>query len=323
MRFLSILEAVREAMHTALGSDRRVLLLGQDIGRNGGVFRATDGLFEEFRGRVIDMPISEAATVGAAVGLAVSGLVPIVELQFLPFAHQAFHQLVDQLPRMRNRSQGRFNMSVTVRAPFGGGVRAPELHSDAVEAHLTNVPGLKVLAPATARDAKGLLLGAIRDPDPVVFLEPLASYHTVRDDVPMADYATPFVSRLAREGADVALVGWSSAVHLCIRAAERAESEGISCAVLDLRSLVPLDVSGLTEIASRTGRVIVVHEAPVHGGYGAEVAATIQDEVFTRLKTGVRRVGALNAPYPFYSGERLFLPGEDVVLQVIREIVRA
>lgn len=318
MRSLTVLQSVREALSTALATDDRVLLLGQDVGRNGGVFRATDGLFDQFGERVVDMPISEAAMVGAAVGLAAVGFVPVVELQFLPFAHQAFHQLVDQLPRMRNRSQGRFPMQVTVRAPYGGLVRAPELHSDAIETQLTSVPGLKVVAPATAHDAKGLLLAAVRDPDPVVVLEPIAGYRAIHGDVPEHDYTTPFAARPVRLGDDVVLVAWGAAVGLCERVARAAESESISCAVLDLRSLVPLDVQALTDLATATGRVVVVHEAPVSSGFGAEVAATVQEHSFRALRAAVLRVGAPDVPYPFYGGERLYLPTEADILRAVR-----
>lgn len=322
MATMAMVEAIRATLRDELARDERVILLGQDIGRNGGVFRATDGLFEQFGGeRVIDSVLAEGVIVGASVGLAVSGMVPVAEIQFLGFANQAFHQISDQVARYRFRSQGRYSMPITIRAPFGGGVRTPELHSDAHEAKYVQCPGLKVVMPATAADAKGLLSTAIRDEDPVLFCEPLRGYRLIKDDVPEGEYLVPFGrARLAREGSDLVLIAWSATVQVALHAAEQAEREGISAAVLDLRTLVPLDVDMLRESVAERGRAIVVHEAPLSAGFGAEVVATVQEEAFFALEAPVMRVTAPDTPYPIASVEDLYLPSVGRVLRAVREV---
>jgi pyruvate dehydrogenase E1 component beta subunit len=316
MAVMTMIEAIRSTLAAELERDERVVLLGQDIGVNGGVFRATEGLQARFgEDRVVDMPLAEGVIVGSAVGLACSGLVPIPELQFLGFGSQAFHQVEGQVARMRFRSQGRYEMPIVIRAPFGGNVRTPEMHSDAHEAKYANAPGLKIVMPATASDAKGLLTQAIRDPDPILFCEPLRGYRRVRDDVPDADHTVPFGrARIAREGDDVTLVAWSAAVGVAEEAAELAAAQGIGCTVLDLRTLVPLDVDGLRDAVARTGRAVVVHEAPCTAGFGAEVVATVQEEAFWSLEAPVGRVTAYDTPYPIASLEQLYVPGAERVL---------
>ncbi len=320
MAVLTMVEAIHQALEQEMERDERVMVLGEDVGKLGGVFRATDGLQRRFgEPRVLDMPLAEAAIVGASVGLAMSGMRPVAEMQFLGFAQQAFHQIGGQLARYAFRSQGRFPMQVTIRAPFGGGVRTPELHSDALEAQFVQCPGLKVVMPASAYDAKGLLLEAMRDPDPVLFCEPLRGYRLVKGEVPEGDYTVPFgKARIARDGSDVTLIAWSAAVQLCERAAEAAEEEGISCRVLDLRTLVPLDVEALATCAEQTGRVVVVHEAPYTGGFGAEVIATIQEEAFYSLEAPIARVTAPDTPYPLAGVEEYYIPSVELVLAAVR-----
>jgi pyruvate dehydrogenase E1 component beta subunit len=297
---LTLVEAVRDGLATAMAADPRVVVLGLDVGRLGGVFRATDGLLDRFGPRrVIDTPLSEAAIVGSSIGLAVSGLVPVVELQFLGFALQAAHQVGPQLARYRYRSRGRYEVPVTIRAPFGAGVRSAEFHFDAIEAMFTHCPGLKVAAPSTPADARGLLLEAIRDPDPVLFLEPVRLYRRGREEVPEGEQTVPFGKiRLAREGSDVTLVAWSAAVELCERAATDLAGRGVEASVLDLRSLVPLDVEGLVRSVARTRRCVVVQEGPLTGGFGAEIAATLQEEAFETMAAPVARVAAYDLPLP-------------------------
>ena len=322
MAVLNMVEAIRQTLADEMARDGRILLLGQDIGRNGGVFRATDGLQERFgEDRVVDMPLAEAVIVGASVGLAASGLRPVAELQFLGFGSQAFHQIEGQVARMRFRSQGRYGMPLVIRAPFGGNVRTPELHSDAHEAKYVNSPGLKVAMPASAYDARGLLAEAIRDPDPVLFCEPLRGYRRIKDEVPDADYTVPFgQARLVRDGTDVAVIAWSAAVTVAAEAAAQLAADGISCAVLDLRTLVPLDVRGLAEVVARTGRAVVVHEAPMTAGFGAEVIATIQEEAFWSLEAPIGRVTAYDTPYPIASVEEHYLPSIERVKHAIRRV---
>lgn len=325
MTTMTMLDAIRSALDLELERDPRTMVLGQDVGVSGGVFRATDGLQKRFgANRVVDMPLAEGVIVGSAVGLAISGLVPIAEIQFLGFSHQAFHQISDQVARMRMRSRGRYGMPITIRAPFGGGVRTPEMHSDALEAKFAQCPGLKIVAPATARDAKGLLLASIRDEDPVLFLEPLRGYRLVKDEVPDDDYTTPLGSaRLARPGTDVTLIAWSAGVQTAERAAEAVEREGISAGVLDLRSLVPLDVDAIREQVETTGRVVIVHEAPLTAGFGAEVVATITSACFYSLEAPIARVTGFDAPYPVGPIEEEFLPNVTRVVRAIKEVVGA
>lgn len=325
MPLLNMVEALRQALEQEMDRDERVMTLGMDIGRNGGVFRVTEGLQERFGAdRVADTPLSEAAIAGSAIGLAISGLVPVAEIQFMGFSHQAFHQIADQVARFRFRSRGRYGLQVTIRSPFGGGVRTPELHSDAVEAQYVQAPGIKVVMPSNAYDAKGMLVEAIRDPDPVLFCEPLRGYRLVKSEVPEDDYTVPFgQARLVREGDDVTLIAWSAAVQLAERVADRAAEQGISCSVLDLRTLVPLDVEGLVNSVVHTGRAVVVHEAPLTAGFGAEVVATLQEEAFYDLEAPVRRVAAPDAPYPIAAVEEFYIPSEERTLQAVLDVVHA
>jgi pyruvate dehydrogenase E1 component beta subunit len=325
MAELRMIDAINATLAAEMARDERVLVLGQDVGRNGGVFQATAGLQERFGAdRVVDMPLAEGVIVGAAVGLAASGLVPVAELQFLGFGSQAFHQLEGQLARMRFRSQGRHAMPVVVRAPFGGNVRTPEMHSDAHEAKYANSPGLKIAMPATAYAAKGLLATAIRDEDPVLFCEPLRGYRLIKDEVPEEDYTVPFgKARSAREGTDLVLVAWSAAVPVAEKAAELAAAEGYSVGVLDLQTLVPLDADALREAVAACGRAVVVHEAARTAGFGAEVIATIQEEAFWSLEAPIGRVTAYDTPYPIASVEEYYVPSAERVLAGVRAALEA
>ena len=321
----NIVEAIREGLVFEMERDDRVIVLGLDVGKLGGVFRATQGLLERFGAdRVVDTPLAEGGIIGSSLGLAISGMIPVAEIQFLGFTHQAFHQIGPQLGRYRYRSRGRYHAQVTIRAPFGGGVRTPEFHPDAVEAQFVQAPGIKVVCPATPYDAKGMLLEAIRDPDPVLFLEPQRLYRKGREEVPDTDYTVPFGQvRLAREGSDVTLIAWSAAVEMCLQAAEDLQREGISAGVLDLRTLVPLDVEGLVSEVSKTGRAVVVHEAPLSAGFGAEVVATLQEEAFYSLDAPVRRVTSWDTPYPPASLEGWYLPTIRRVVEAARRTVTA
>jgi pyruvate dehydrogenase E1 component beta subunit len=325
MAVMTMVEAIRASLAAELERDERVLVLGQDVGVNGGVFRATEGLQERFGAdRVVDMPLAEAVIVGSAVGLACSGLIPVAELQFLGFGSQAFHQIEGQVARMRFRSHGRYGMPMVIRAPFGGNVRTPELHSDAHEAKYAGAPGLKVVMPATAHDAKGLLTAALRDPDPVLFCEPLRGYRLIKDEVPDGDYSVPLGrARTVREGDDLVIVAYSAAVVIAEKAAERAAAEGYSVGVLDLRSLVPLDTDALREAVARAGRAIVLHEAPLTAGFGAELVATIQEEAFWSLEAPIGRVAAYDTPYPPGAVEELYVPSVERVLAAVRAVLEA
>jgi pyruvate dehydrogenase E1 component beta subunit len=323
MTVMSMVEAVCSALGDEMERDERVIVLGEDVGKSGGVFRATDGLQRRFGAeRVVDTPVSEAAIVGASIGLATSGLVPVPELQFLGFSLQAFHQIGHQLARWRYRTNGRYHAQVTIRAPYGGGVRTPELHSDGFEAIFAQMPGLKMVAPATAADAKGMLLSAIRDPDPVLFLEPLRGYRLVRDDVPDGDVTVPLGSaRIARPGTDVTLVAWSAMTTVCLEAASAAAVAGIDAEVIDVRSLVPLDTATIAGSVSRTGRAVVVQEAPLTAGFASEVVAAIQEGAFLSLEAPIARVSGWDVPYPMPLVEDHYVPSVDRVLAAIRRTV--
>jgi pyruvate dehydrogenase E1 component subunit beta len=324
---MTIVEAVRDALAFEMARDERVILLGEDVGGSGGVFRATEGLQKRFGAhRSIDTPLAEAVIVGSALGLAVSGLVPVAEIQFLGFTHNAFHQITEQLARLRYRSCGSLSAQVTIRTPYGGGVRAPEMHSDGFEAHFAHCPGLKMVAPSTPADARGLLLSAIRDPDPVMFLEPLRGYRLIRGEVPEGDVTVPLgVARIAREGTDCTVIAWSAAVDVATRAAELAAAEQISVEVIDLRTLVPLDVDALERSVTKTGRVVVVQEASCTGGFAAEVITTIQEQesMFFSLKAPLARVCGPDTPYPTQMLEEAYLVNPARVLRAIRRTMQS
>ncbi|CAB4335687.1 MAG: alpha-ketoacid dehydrogenase subunit beta [Actinobacteria bacterium] len=320
----TMIEAIRECLRQEMEADERVIIIGEDVGRLGGVFRATDGLQQQFGpSRVVDMPLAEGVIIGSGIGLAISGLRPVVELQFLGFGHQAFHQIGQQVARLRFRSQGRHSLPMVIRSPFGGGVRTPELHSDAFEAYYAHTPGLKVMAPASAYDAKGMLTQAIASDDPILFLEPLKGYRLVKDEVPDERYEVPEGKlRILREGSDITLIAWSAAAVMVNKAAEELAALGIDAEVLDLRSLVPLDVEGIAQSVSKTGRVAVIQEAPFTGGFGSEIIATIQEECFYDLQAPILRITAPDTPYPLGGVEDLYVPDSDRVVAEVTALMR-
>lgn len=321
----NIVEAINSALSEEMEADPRVMVLGLDVGKLGGVFRTTSGLIERFGAkRVVDTPLAEAGIVGASLGLAIAGMVPVAEIQFLGFTAQAFHQIGPQLGKYRQRSRGRYHCQVTIRAPFGGGIRSPEFHSDAVEAQFVQTPGIKIVMPSNPYDAKGLLIEAIRDPDPVLFCEPDRLYRLGRTEVPDGPYTVPFgKASVVREGEHVTLVAWSATVELCMRAADVLAAVGISAAVLDLRTLVPLDVETLCTQVAMTGRCVVVHEAPLSAGFGAEISATLMEEVFYDLDAPVARVGAFDVPFPASSLEDYYLPSVDRVVKAVKRTLES
>lgn len=322
---MSIVEAIRDAMEFEMARDERVMVLGEDVGGSGGVFRATDGLQARFgTQRVVDAPLSESGIIGSAVGLAIAGMVPIAEIQFVGFTHNAFNQIVEQLARLRYRSWGTLSAPVVIRAPFGGGVRAPEMHSDAFEAHFAHAPGLKVVAPSNPGDARGLLLASIRDPDPVLFLEPLRGYRLIRGEVPEGDVTVPLGrAHVVRVGRDVTLVAWSAAVEIAKQVADEASAAGISVEVLDLRTLVPLDQDTLRASVRKTGRCVVLQEASQTGGFAAEIIATIQEdpETFFSLKAPIARVCGPDTPYPVQMLEEGYLINRQHALVAVTHTV--
>lgn len=320
---MTMVAAINHTLGVEMERDERVIVFGEDVALSGGVFRATDGLAERFgNDRVVDMPLAEAAILGAAAGLAAGGMIPVPEIQFLGFSYQAMHQLAGQIARFRYRTQGRFEMGVTIRAPFGGGVRTPELHSDALEGQLANIAGLKIVMPATASDAKGLLTEAIRDPDPVLFLEPLRGYRGIKGLVPTGEHRVPFgKARWALAGDDVTIITWSYQVEVATRLARRLAHEGLSVGVLDLRTLVPLDVQAIVEAVERSGRVVVVEEAVPTAGFAAEVLATINEHAFYSLEAPPIRVSGFSTPYPVGMLEDTYVPDARRVEHAVRRIL--
>jgi len=325
MSTMNMIEAINSTLRDEMNRDDRVVVFGQDVGLSGGVFRATEGLQAEFGAdRVVDMPLAEGVIAGSAVGLAAAGLVPVAEIQFLGFAYQAMHQIAGQIARLRYRSDGRFEAPITIRAPFGGGVRTPELHSDAIEAQLANIPGLKIVLPASASDAKGLLASSIREPDPVMFLEPLRGYRLIKDDVPEGEHLVPLgQARTVRPGDDVVIIAWSYMVEVARQAAEDLAEEGISARVLDLRTLVPLDVEAIAQAVEACGRAVVVQEAPETAGFASEVIATIGEECFYSLEAPVARVSGYDVPFPIGMLEDAYVPDRARVADAVRATVGA
>lgn len=320
---LSIVEAINETLFAEMARDERVIVFGQDVALSGGVFRATDALQARFGPeRVVDTPLSEAAIVGASVGLAAGGMVPVVEIQFLGFAHQAFHQIAGQVARLRYRSQGRFEAPITIRAPYGGGVRTPELHSDSIVGQLTNVPGLKIAVPSNPSDAKGLLAEAIRDPNPVLFLEPLRGYRGLKGPVPEGDYRVPFgQARWAAPGTDVTIIAWSFQVEVALRAARRLARQGVSAGVLDLRTLLPLDLESIVSAVQESGRVVIVEEAARTGGFGAEISSTVIEECFYSLEAAPVRVSGYDTPFPMGLLEDTYVPDTARIERAVRSLM--
>jgi pyruvate dehydrogenase E1 component beta subunit len=301
--------------------DERVLVLGEDVGIDGGVFRATEGLIEEFgTERVIDTPLAESAIVGMSVGLAATGFRPVAEIQFMGFVYPAINQLFSHAVRLRNRSRGQLGVPMVVRMPYGGGIHPPEHHSESYESLFLNTPGIKVVVPSNPYDAKGLLTAAIRDDDPVLFMEPKRIYRAFRDPVPTESYAVPLgAAAVARDGEDVTLISWGAMVRVCLDAAELLSVDGVSAEVVDLRTLNPLDRETMLESVVKTGRAVVVHEAPRTNGFGGEIAALINEHALLQLLAPVQRVAGFDVVFPLARNEHLYLPHRDRVVKAVRK----
>lgn len=325
MAEVNLAQALNGALDTALEVDERVVLLGEDIGRTGGVFRITDGLLDRHgRDRVFDTPVAESGIVGAAFGMAVAGLRPVAEIQFLGFSYPAYDQIINHVARIRNRTNHRFSAPMVIRMPYGGGIGAAEHHSESTEAIYAHIPGIKVVVPSTPKDARGLLLAAVEDPDPVVFFEPIRLYRAVREDIPEIYFKTEIGPvRVERAGEDVTLISWGAMMKETRAAADILDSEGVSVEVIDVRTLAPLDRDGIVASAEKTGRVVVVHEAPLTGGFGGEIAATIQERALYSLLSPVRRVTGWDTVFPLKRSEGHYLPSVDRVVAAARETLEA
>ncbi|MGH8914184.1 MAG: alpha-ketoacid dehydrogenase subunit beta [Acidimicrobiia bacterium] len=321
MSEVTLAQSLNRALDTALESDDRVVLIGEDIGRSGGVFRITDGLQDKYgAGRVFDTPVAESGIVGAGFGMAIAGMRPVLEIQFLGFSYPAYDQIINHVARIRNRSNHRFTAPMVIRVPFGGGIGAAEHHSESTEAIYAHIPGLKVVVPSTPSDARGLLLAAIEDPDPVLFLEPIRLYRAVKEEVPDIYFTTDIGPlRVEREGDDITLISWGAMVKETRAAAVALEEQGVSVEVLDLRTLSPLDHQGIVDSARKTGRVVVVHEAPRTAGLGGEIAAIIQERALYSLLAPVRRVTGWDTVFPLKRSEGHYLPSVDRIVRAARQ----
>jgi 2-oxoisovalerate dehydrogenase E1 component beta subunit len=321
---LTLVQAVNRGLAEAMRRDPNVLVLGEDVGVNGGVFRATDGLLKEFgEERVLDTPLSETGIVGTAIGMALYGLKPVAEIQFLDFIYPAFDQIVSELAKFRYRSGGQYPCPVVIRTPYGGGIKGGLYHSQSTEAYFCHTAGLKVVIPSTPADAKGLLLTAIQDEDPVMFLEPKRIYRSVTGEVPDGDVRVPFGrARLVRDGTDVSIFAYGAMVPVASEAADTLAAEGISAEVIDLRSLVPLDEAAAVASVEKTGRAVIVHEAARFCGFGAELAALLAEKALYSLKAPIARVTGYDTPFP-YALEHLYLPNAARVAHAARETVRS
>jgi 2-oxoisovalerate dehydrogenase E1 component beta subunit len=323
MAELTLIEAVRAALETALEEDPAVILLGEDVGINGGVFRATEGLLERFgKDRVRDTPLAEAAIAGISVGVAAQRFRPVAEIQFQGFVHATLDQIANHAARLRNRTRGRLTCPMVLRAPFGGGVKAPEHHSESLEAVFTNIPGLRVVIPSSPARAYGLLLSAIRDPDPVVFFEPKRLYRAFREEV-ATDGAGLALDKafILREGGDVSLITWGAATRDCLEAAEDLAHEGVAAEVIDMATLKPYDVVTVLGSVRKTGRCVIVHEAPRTAGFGAEIAARVAEEALDALIAPIRRVTPPDIIPPLPRLEDLYLPTTADIASAVREVM--
>ncbi len=320
---VNMVQALNQALFQEMGRDPDVLVLGEDVGVDGGVFRVTDGLLQEFGPeRVIDTPLAEAGIVGAAIGMAAYGLRPVVEIQFMGFVYEAYHQIIDHVARLRNRSRGRFTVPLVIRMPYGAGVRALEHHSESTEALFCHIPGLVVVAPSTPRDAKGLLTSAIRSDDPVIFLEPKRLYRAGKQDVPEAPEEIPLgKARVVREGEDLTIIAWGAMVPAAQAAADEVEKTGTFPEVLDLRTLSPFDEEGVLESVTRTGRALVVHEAPRNCGLGAEISARIMEKALLHLEAPVLRVTGQDITVPLAKNEDHYYPTPQRVASAIAKLM--
>ncbi len=324
MALMNMVGALNRALDEALGQDDRVVLLGQDIGQDEGVFRVTADLMNKYgQDRVIDTPLAEGAIVGGSIGLAIYGLRPVAEMQFSGFAYQGFHQVEQHVSRFRNRTRGRLPLPMVIRMPYGGGIRAVEHHSESREAYYAHTPGLHVVIPSGPRNARALLLASIRDPDPVIFYEPKALYRAFKEEVPDEPETLPIgIARVVREGTDITLISYGAMMRPALEAAdELTERDGVSVELVDLLSVSPLDTETITQSVAKTGRAVMIHEAPRSCGIGAEVVARIVETSLMYLEAPVRRITGYDVQFPYFARERAYLPGAERIANAAREVL--
>lgn len=320
MPVMNMIEAVRDALKLEMERDPDVVILGEDVGKFGGVFRATAGLYEQFGAdRVMDTPLAEGGIIGTAVGMALYGLRPVPEIQFSDFIWPAFDQITSEVAKYRYRSAGQYTVPMTIRTPVGGGIKGGHYHSQSPETYFVHTAGLKVVCPSNPYDAKGMLISSIRDNDPVLFFEPKRIYRAAKGEVPEGDYTVPLgKAKVTREGTHLTVIAWGAMLHEAMDAAKMAEEKGIDCEVLDLRSLLPLDLDSIIASVKKTGRVVIVHEAPRTNGFGGELVALINEHAFTALEAPPKRVTGWDTPFP-YTLEMEYLPRAPRILMGIEE----
>jgi len=317
-------QAVNDALGYEMEKDATIMVIGEDVGKEGGAFRATAGLQQKFgQDRVVDTPLSENGIVGSAIGLALNGMKPVAEIQFSGFVLAAYDQLSSHAGRYRQRTMGRFHVPMVIRMPFGGGVRALEHHSESDETIYTQIPGLKVVAPSTPSDVKGLLISAIRDPDPVIFLEHIKLYRAFREEVPEGEYTVPLgKAKVALQGNDLTILAWGAMVNVSLQAAKQLKEEGINAEVIDLRTLKPLDKDAIINSVKKTGRAVIVEEAHRISGYGSDLSAIIADRAMMFMKAPILRVSGYDIRFPLYRLEEKYLPDPQRVIAAAKEVMK-
>jgi 2-oxoisovalerate dehydrogenase E1 component beta subunit len=320
---MNMVQAINDGLRYEMKRDPRVVILGEDVGKVGGVFRVTQGLYDEFGDdRVIDTPLSEGGIIGTAIGMALYGLVPVPEIQFGDFIFPAYDQIVSELAKYRYRSGGEYSAKCVIRTPVGGGIRGGHYHSQSPESQFIHVAGLKVVCPATPADAKGLLLSSIRDPDPVLFFEPKRVYRAAKGEVPEGDYTVPLgAANVVKQGEHVTVIAWGAMLYEALDAAQKVAAEGVSVEVVDLRTLWPLDIDTIVASVKKTGRVVVVHEAPKSCGFGAEIVALVNEKAFLHLEAPPVRVTGFDTPFP-YTLENEYLPLSHRIVPALLETAR-
>lgn len=324
MSEITLIEAINQALHYEMDQDKSVIVLGEDVGKNGGVFRATVGLLDKFGPqRVVDTPLAETMLAGIAVGMAAQGLKPVVEFQFLGFIYAGLDQIINHAARLRNRTRGRLHCPIVYRAPHGGGIHAPEHHSESTEALFTHIPGLRVIIPSSPARAYGLLLAAIRDPDPVIFLEPERIYRAIKQEVPDNGVALPLDQCFTlRSGNDITLISWGAAIHDTLAAAEKLAEENITAEVIDVATLKPLDEQTILNSINHTGRCVIVHEAARYSAVGAEIAARIAEKSLLSLLAPIQRVTGFDTIMPYAKMEKHYLPSIDRILHAVHTVMK-
>lgn len=319
---ITMVEAVNLALARSLSDDPDVVVLGEDVGVNGGVFRATAGLREQFGLRVMDTPLAETLIAGVSVGMATQGMKPVAEIQFMGFIYSALEHIISHAARMRNRTRGRLKCPLVIRAPFGGGIHAPEMHSESTEALLAHIPGIRVVIPSSPKRAYGLLISSIAEPDPVVFLEPKRIYRSVKHEVPDDGVGLPLdVCFTLRAGKDVTLVSWGAMIPECLAAADSLQRQGIDSEVIDVATISPMDKETILTSVRKTGRCVIVHEAAHHCGVGAEIAATVSEAALLSLLAPVKRVTGFDVPMPYFKNEHYYMPNSVDVVTAVHQLM--